>query len=114
MSVEQEPEPDDQWQIERISPVIKLELTEGHAVDMTYANTRMFLFREPYALMNHLFYTKPDRMSGMYVFVGQALLEEFFTKQYPQCHEPYPSDGDILAFRTWERRNLDAELEGLQ
>lgn len=98
--------------IPRVSPVIKLKMGEK-AIDMTYNNTRIYLFPKLYKAMNHVFVvTDPEIPSGYFLWADQNpdLIEQLAAKDYPSTRDPFPSDKDVESYLKHQEAVLEKEL----
>lgn len=107
---------DDSWQIERQSPVIRLVMDQDDYTDCTYRNSRVYLFAQPYNLMNHLFIngeqTEDGGQSGVgtYIFGKDELLQTFVSNAFPTTMEPFPTENDLSAYSRYLSGVIELDL----
>lgn len=101
---------DDYWEVNRCSPSIELDLGDRQ-FEMTYFNTTVYTFIGSWAMADHV-YIRAD-IGGTYLFDCQELADKLHEENYPYISQPFPTDGDVLAFRNWQSKRLDAELDAL-
>lgn len=105
-------EVEDKWEIERITPVVELDLGDRE-VELTYGNTTIYTFMGGWAMANHVYIKRADGPGGTYLFDCQEFMDQLHEQHFPATSQPYPTDGDVLAFRNWTNKRLERELEDL-
>jgi hypothetical protein len=105
-------EDDDRWQIEHSSPVVRLNVDNGTEYKLHYGNTSLWLFSGAWACANHVFVQINDD-GGLFVFDNQEVLDSLHEQEFPAHHMPWPSEGDLQAYRDHVRKKLDDELNEL-
>lgn len=92
--------------IDRKTPEIKIQLG-NIALVLTYANTMLYTFPEPYSGLNHVMYEVPDSQQCLYAFESPDLLEHLQKFRYPEVKLPYPTEEDIDMFINYSMSQLD-------
>ena len=98
--------------IPRPSAEIRLRVGE-RAITLTYLNAEVFLFSEPYEMMNHVYYFPGGDENNCYFFDSENLIDQLAEQDYPINSRPWPSDADVLAYERYQSQLLAKELEEL-
>ena len=112
------PETDDFWEVPKQSPVMWVDLKQdGNRRELHYGNASIYVFAGAWALANHVFIQRDETVDpplpSVHVFNSQEFMDELQANGFPMHSLPWPCDGDVLAFRNYQRELLDSELENL-
>lgn len=99
------------WDIDRtISPERQVSLG-GHVLRLTYDNTSVYRFKQPFDMLDHAFYRHDGGAGGTYIFDSNELCNDLTDDWYPTQLMPYPSDFDLQAYQNYQAQKMDAELQ---
>ena len=109
---------DDKWEVSHQSPVMWADLNQdGDKRELHYGNTSIWLFPGAWAVANHVYIQRDDSVKpplpSCYIFGSQEFMDHLHEQGFPQHSMPWPTDGDVLAFRDWSSKTLDTELNDL-
>jgi len=100
--------------IERKSPQVLVRLMAREAI-LTYFNTRLFVFSEPYEDMNHIYVKDPQQeIDHTYLFHSDQLLDQLTDEGFTTVSARYPEDVDIEVYLTYQSGKIDKERRELE
>jgi len=76
----------------------------------TKQNTSVYMFQEPYTMMNHIWY-KHSEEQGTYLFDCEDIIEDLFNNGYTMSYPACPSDTDVECFLVWEGLKLESFIK---
>ena len=103
------PENPESFNIKRTSPIFTYKL--GRTIlKLTYSNTTLFEFDEPYDFADHVYVIGDDDLP-IYIFGNADLMDELNDAHYPRVIQPYPQDDDLAHYVAWEGKKIGAEAQ---
>jgi hypothetical protein len=107
------PEKPEWFEIPRQNIKLEYEI-QGRTFLFSKTNTMLYLFKEPYDQLNHIFYMEEDG-SYSYFFKDMAGIQEIMDELYEfgyhmEC-PPWPADTDVEAWLIWEKFKLEYYLD---
>lgn len=94
--------------IPRNSPEIDVSLS-GEPVTLTWYNTALYIYDEPYDFINHIFIQIAEE-EYQYVFNCEEIMDTLFELNFPVHSSVEPARGDIEAYIQYQEQLLEKEL----
>lgn len=91
------------------TPEVRVAI-DGKEIGLTYENTSIYLYSEPYDIMNHV-YIRAGEDDGRYIFNNEDVIDTLASADFPVLGFAYPAPEDIEAYFTYQKQKLEQELE---
>ncbi len=93
------------------SPEFIIQIGEK-AVSLTWDNSRLYLFPERYAYMNHLYIPHDDEPEEAICMFGNAkMFKKMFKNSWPTTFAPYPNEQDREVYMSYTTSTFDEEWD---
>lgn len=99
-------------EIPRNSPTTRAWIAQ-RAIELTWYNSTLYRFAEPYTHMSHVFIRNPGDEPNYNVFGQPALMDILEDKKYPVLTSQEPSNSDIESYLQYSERLMERELKDL-
>lgn len=96
--------------INRESPEVIFQAGE-RTLSLTYNNSCICEFDEPYADLGHVLIVLADR--DVYVFGDKELRDTLYDEHFPYTRNPFPSNLELKRYVDWQRSQFDKQAAAL-
>jgi hypothetical protein len=87
------------------SPIVKLE--DEEVLQLTYENTCVYLYKEPYTNLNHVRVQSVDKNGYYTYFAADELIEVLIGQNYPHFIQPFPEEKTLASLANIEITGFD-------
>lgn len=106
------PEFDENGEVIWRSPVVSVEIN-GQTEQLTYENTRLRIFSDQWAYLNHIEWINKNGELGGYMAPAE-IFNNLIDKNFPHDFTPIPTDEDKDWYVTGQMQSIDLEIDYLE